>query len=141
MKRPPLGDQELEVLQFVARHAPAPASRVAEQFGVERGLARTTVLTVLERLRRKGYLARRRRAGVFHYAPRLEQSEVLGGLVQRFFEQTLSGSVSPVVAYLANTRRISDEELGELEQLVEQLRSEREAAGTPRTPGGVGESA
>src|SRR5438046_2094485 len=110
MDKPPLGEQELEVLRFIAECAPAPAREVIEHFGEERGVARTTVLTVIERLRQKGYLSRRRRDGIFHYSPRVPQEEVLQRAVRDFVEGTLGGSVSPVVAYLARTRRISDAE-------------------------------
>src|SRR6266511_1884802 len=96
MEHPTLGEQEMEVLRFVTEHAPATAAMVVEQFGEERGLARTTILTVIERLRRKGYLTRKRRQGVFHYSPRLSQSEVLQGLVHRFVETTLDGQLAPV---------------------------------------------
>jgi predicted transcriptional regulator len=127
MERPPLGDGELEVLRFVTERAPIPAREVAERFGEERGLARTTVLTVIERLRRKGYLMRRRRQGVYVYSPRVAQAEVLQGLVRQFVEKTLGGSLSPVVAYLARTRGLSDAELAELQALVKELRAARPA--------------
>ena len=119
----PLGEQEMELLEFVSRYAPVTSAQVAERFGEARGLARTTVLTVLERLRRKGYVVRRRQEGVFHYSPRMSQGEVLRGLVQRFVETTLSGSLAPVVQYLANTPRLTPTELEELEQIVETLRA------------------
>jgi predicted transcriptional regulator len=127
MEKPPLGEQELEVLRFIAARAPAPARDVIDHFAEERGLARTTVLTVMERLRQKGYLGRRRHGGVFQYSPQVPQEEVLQRLVRDFVEVTLGGSMSPVVAYLARTRRISDAELAELERLAEEIKAERES--------------
>jgi predicted transcriptional regulator len=126
MERPPLGDQELEVLRFVAEHAPASVREVAQQFGEPRGLARTTILTVMERLRRKGYLTRTRQGSVNRYAPRLAQAEVLQGLVREFVEKTLAGSLSPFVAYLAEAKGLSEAELAELRRLVEELPPEQE---------------
>jgi predicted transcriptional regulator len=124
MENPTLGEQELEVLRFVADRAPVSAREVAEQFAETQGLARTTVLTVMERLRKKGYLTRKRRQGVFHYSPRVPQSDVLQGLVRQFVEKTLAGSVSPIVAYLVKSRQLSEEELRELQRLVDELRGE-----------------
>ncbi|HTE20179.1 MAG TPA: BlaI/MecI/CopY family transcriptional regulator, partial [Armatimonadota bacterium] len=98
-------------------------------FGQERSLARTTVLTVMERLRKKGYLTRKRREGAFRYWPCVPQAQVLQNLVSRFVERTLGGSVSPVVAYLADAKRISEADLAELEKLVNELRSEKESEG------------
>jgi predicted transcriptional regulator len=124
-ERPSLGEQELEVLRFIAERAPVTARAVVEGFAEERGLARTTILTVIERLRKKGYLTRRRRDGVFHYAPREPQSELMQRLVGQFVEKTLGGSVSPVVAYLVQTRRLTDAEVAALQRLVEELQEER----------------
>jgi predicted transcriptional regulator len=126
MDTPPLGDQELEVLNFISQNAPITAREVAERFGEERGLARTTILTVMERLRKKGYLVRKQGEGVFHYSPRVSQDEVMQGVVRQFIERTLGGSVSPLLAYLARTRQVSRDELAELETLVGELRSEEE---------------
>lgn len=123
---PSLGEQELEVLRYIAEHAPVTAREVAERFGDEQGLARTTILTVMERLRRKGFITRRRREGVYHYSPRVAQQEVLQGIVRQFIERTLGGSVSPVVAYLSQARKVSDSDLQELQRLVDELKAERE---------------
>ena len=126
MEQPPLGAHELAVWRYIADQAPVSAREVAERFARERGLARTTILTMMERLRKKGYLTRRRREGVFHYSPRVPPAEVVQGLVRRFVEKTLAGSVSPLVAYLGKSHPISDAELAELQRLVEELKAQRE---------------
>ena len=126
MEQPPLGEQELEVWRYIAEHAPISAREVAAQFAEEQGLARTTILTVMERLRKKGYLTRHRRDGVYHYSPRVPPADVVQGLVRQFVEKTLAGSVSPLVAYLGRARKLSDQELAELQRLVDELKAERE---------------
>ncbi|HEV2471654.1 MAG TPA: BlaI/MecI/CopY family transcriptional regulator, partial [Chthonomonadales bacterium] len=90
MRRPHLGDQELEVLRFIAEHGPLTVGRATEGFGTPRGLSRSTVKTVMERLHRKGYLSRMQDGGVFHYACQVPQEELVGGLVQQFIEKTLA---------------------------------------------------
>jgi len=125
MEKVYLGEQEAAVLRFIAERAPVPAREVIEKFAAEQELARTTILTKIERLRKKGYLTRRRRQGVFYYSPRLPQAEVQHGLVRQFVEKTLGGSVSPVVAYLAGIEEISDEDLAELQRLAQELKTKR----------------
>ena len=46
--------------------------------------------------------------------------------MRQFVEKTLAGSVSPLVAYLGRARKLSDQELAELQQLVDELKAERE---------------
>ncbi len=101
MRKPSLGEQELELLRFVTAHAPVSLAQVSEQFGATRGLARTTIHTVLERLRQKGHLTREKRDGIFHYLPCRPQGEVLTDLMTNFFQRTLGGSCKPFVTYLA----------------------------------------
>ena|SRR5207249_650414 len=128
MSHPPFGELELEVWRYIADHAPVAARQVAAQFAEQRGLARTTVLTVIERLRQKGYLTRRRHEGVFRYSPRVPPAEVVQGLVRQFVEKTLAGSVSPLVAYLTGNPRLSEEEIAALQRLLEQMREEGKEA-------------
>ena len=101
-----IGDQELALLRFVAEQGPISVGEAAELFGVPRGLARSTVLTVMERLRTKKRLTRKRVGGVYLYASREGTDVVLSGVVRSFVETTLAGSVSPFVAYLSDSERL-----------------------------------
>ena len=65
-----IGEQELELLKHVADSGGATVVEVAEVFGTERGLARSTVLTMMERLRKKGQLVRLLDRTVFRYRAR-----------------------------------------------------------------------
>lgn len=121
-----IGEQELALLRHLADGGGATVGEVAEGFGTPRGLARSTVLTVMERLRRKGYLTRRSVDGVFRYTARNTSVDVMRGLVRRFVEKSLDGSVAPFVAYLSETPSLSDQELDELQDVVDRLRSGRD---------------
>ena len=125
MKPKSIGDQELKLLQYVAEQGGATVGQAAEGFGVPRGLARSTVLTMMERLRQKGHLVRRQVEGVYRYSSPASPGQVMRGVVRTFVENTLGGSVSPFVTYLTEEARVSDEELAELEGLVAKLQSQR----------------
>ncbi len=115
-----LGDQELEVLRFIAGRAPVTVREVADEWGVPRGRARTTVLTMMERLRKKGYLIRDGvEEGAFQYRATVAPQAVVRNLVRDFVRNTLGGSLSPFVAYLADTPEgLSATEVAELRKLV-----------------------
>lgn len=120
-EKPPLGEQQLDLLRFVTDHAPLSVSEVAKRYGEPKGLARTTVLTMMETLRKKGYLTRSKENAAYRYSPRIPQNEVLRGLVRNFVERTLGGSLAPFVAYLAEAKHLSDEEIALLQRRVEEL--------------------
>ncbi|HEY0333040.1 MAG TPA: BlaI/MecI/CopY family transcriptional regulator [Stenotrophomonas sp.] len=126
MSRKSIGDQELALLQFVDAQGDASASEVANAFGEPRGLARSTVLTMIERLRTKGYLRRRQAGGVYRYTSAAQPDDVVRSAVGQFVEKTLQGSVSPFVAWMSERRDVSDDELAQLEALVVSLQSRRQ---------------
>ena len=120
-----VGDQELTLLRWVAERGPVSVGEAAEAFGAPRGLARSTVLTMMERLRAKRRLNRRRVGGVYLYRSPQGAEQVLRGAVSRFVEGTLDGSVSPFVRYLAEADDLSEEEVAELREVAARLRPRR----------------
>ena len=121
----PLGSTEIEVLRYLGQHNPIKVSDVAEKFASTSGQARTTILTIMERLRKKGYLTRKRINSVFHYSPKVPEHDLLRGLVKSFVDTTLAGSVSPFVAYLSDSGPVSDKDLEQLKKLVKDLEQDR----------------
>jgi predicted transcriptional regulator len=123
--RETIGREEMQVLRYVAEHHPVSVREVADHVAATSGKARTTVLTVMERLRQKGYLTRRRKGGVYLYSPKRSQAEVLRNLVADFVREALGGSVAPFVAYLAEEAELDDAEVRELARLVADLEAQR----------------
>jgi predicted transcriptional regulator len=123
--RKPVGEQELALLRWVAEHGPATVGEAAERFGEPQGLARSTVLTVMERLRAKGHLTRRKVDGVYRYTSRVGVGQLLSGVVGDFVRRSLAGSLSPVATFLAEAEEVSDEELAQLEAAVARLHARK----------------
>jgi len=120
-----IGEQELTLLRHIADHGSLTVGEAADQFGAPRGLARSTVLTMMERLRGKGHLGRRLVDGVYRYRARASSADLMKGAIERFVERNLDGSVSPFLAYLSEAGRLSDAELQELEEIVAKLNADR----------------
>ena len=115
---PSLGEQEIEVLKYISQVKKASVREAAKYFEEQRGIARTTVMTVMERLRKKGYLARHQEGGSFLYSEKVETQNVLKSRVGEFVEKTLGGSISPLLNYFAETKNISSSELEERQQIL-----------------------
>ena len=116
-----IGDRELALVRHIADRGSVSVAEAVDEFGAGHGLARSTVLTMMERLRRKGYLSRRMAEGVFRYRACTSSAELLKNAVQRFVERSLDGSVSPFLAYLSEAPELSDAERQELEGIVARL--------------------
>lgn len=124
-KRRSLGRVELSVLQFVSEKQPVRVKDVADYMAKVSGQARTTILTVLERLREKRYLSRKKLEGVNHYSTTVPKSVYLQDVVGDFVDGVLQGSVSPFVAYLNDGAKLTEKEREELKTLISKLESEK----------------
>jgi predicted transcriptional regulator len=116
-----LGPLETDILRYIGDHYPISVAEVAEHVAQTTGHARTTVLTVMVRLLRKGYLTRKTVGGGHRYSPKVPNQELLRGLVKDFVDTTLGGSVSPFVAFLAESGPISEDDLNRLKRLVREM--------------------
>jgi predicted transcriptional regulator len=112
---------EWEILQFITMRQTATGREVADHFASTRGWARTTVITMIERLRDKGYLLRDESGNVHRYAPSEPKADLMRGLVRDFVQKALGGSVSPFFAYLGDEADLSAEDVAELRKVLHEL--------------------
>ena len=132
MPRPrTIGRAELEILNYIHDHHPVTVRQVADHVSSTKGHTRTTVLNVMARLSRKGYLSRRQSGGVYQYSPRVAKADLLRRLVGDFVDKALGGSLSPFVAYLSRDAKLSEDDLRELRQLVRELDGQRKTEVKP----------
>lgn len=119
-----LGRVELELLQYIDENHPISVREVAEYWHAKTGQARTTVLTMMERLTKKGFLSRKKIDNVYHYSPKQSLSVVLKDMVSDFVHGVLGGSIAPLAAYLTQSQPLQPDELQQLKKLVQRLESD-----------------
>jgi predicted transcriptional regulator len=81
-------------VRFIADRGSTSAGEAVDEFAAARKLARSTVLTMMERLRQKGQL-RRLVDGVYRYRTATSSADLMKRAVHRFVDRNLDGSVSP----------------------------------------------
>jgi predicted transcriptional regulator len=122
MRDKALGEQALAVLRYITELGGATVGEVTEGFGEPQGLSRSTVVTVMDRLRAQGYLTRvKGDDGVFRYQPAQPQEELFGWLITRFIEKTLAGRFTAFSAYFTRSERLTTEEKAELNRLLAKM--------------------
>ncbi|HSB17620.1 MAG TPA: BlaI/MecI/CopY family transcriptional regulator [Bryobacteraceae bacterium] len=96
---PPL---ELECLKEIWRLGEGSVKDVRDSLAPRRHLAYTTVMTLLERLVRKGAASRRKTGRSFLYAPILSRETLRRLAVRELVESLFEGSEYELAAYLRN---------------------------------------
>jgi predicted transcriptional regulator len=71
----------------------------------DRPLAYTTIMTVLDRLVRKGKLSRRKAGRAFYYSPETPRDTVRNAAIQDLVDGCFDGSETELIEYLARRRQ------------------------------------
>jgi predicted transcriptional regulator len=115
---PEPSDSEFEVLKLFWRAGPMSAREVQTLAEPELGWADSTTRTVLERMCKKGLLARRSVHGMAVYEPAREKVEVLGGVLRKLrgvFE--MAGPLS--ASAFTGSQILNAAELDELQSILD----------------------
>jgi predicted transcriptional regulator len=118
---PSLGELEIGVLRMVWQHQPCSERQITELIQQEREVGRTTVLKTMQRLEAKGLLVRVPGEGPVRFRAALEEGRVLPTLVGRFVDHVLGGSPEPLVAYLADAKKLSRTDIQVLKAIIRKL--------------------
>lgn len=117
-KLPPLSDSQMEIMQRFWVRGEATVTDVWQDLSLERDIARNTVLTVIDRLSKRGWLSKRAVGNTHLFEPTVPQRKALGRVVERLVESTFSGSVDRLVTALLDGRGISDDEAARIRNLI-----------------------
>ena len=90
----------------------------------ERGLAPTTVATMLTKMERKGVLRHRTEGRRFVYRPLVSESAVQRSMVGDLKERLFSGNVTAFVSHLLAEHELDVQELRRLKDLIAEMEDE-----------------
>ena len=126
MARKKEGDQltplELEIMKVLWETGPATVQVVQERLEATRGLAYTSVQTMLNVLHRKRKVERELRDRAYLYAPVVTRAEVVSTTMGDIIDRLFGGSAESLVLSLVEAKRLSPEKLARLQSLVDEKR-------------------
>ncbi len=121
MKPPaPLTDTELEIMQVLWDLERGTVRDVYEILRKRRQVAYTTVMTMMGILEEKGHVKRRKEGRAFLYTPARPRQKVIASMVDEFVGRVFGGSARPLVVGLAKDRKLSAEDLAEIERILKE---------------------
>jgi BlaI family penicillinase repressor len=120
---PRISETEWEVMRAVWAGHPATAGEIIAR------LCRTdpswhpkTAQTLLARLVKKGVLDYEKRGRAHVYAPILTEEQCVAAASRSFLQRVFGGALKPMLAHFVKQQKLTEEEVGELEELLARRR-------------------
>jgi predicted transcriptional regulator len=119
-----LTELQIAILRILWERKEASVGDVWEVLQRERGLAQTTVATLLSRLERRGVVSRRAEQRQYLYRALVSEADakesMVGGLTERMFD----GDVTALVNHLLTAHEIAPGDLARLRSMIDAAESE-----------------
>jgi BlaI family transcriptional regulator, penicillinase repressor len=114
-----LSEFELDVMTHFWADRELSAPELYERIGSERGVAYSTVKTIIDRLEQKGAIERvANRGRTIVYSPVVKRERVRKPLVKSFLRRLFGDDLRPLFAQLLQDEKLSAEDLEYLRKLV-----------------------
>jgi BlaI family penicillinase repressor len=114
-----LSEFELDVMTHFWSDRELSAPELFERIGEARGVAYSTVKTIIDRLEQKGAIERvSNRGRTIVYSPVVKRERVRKPLVKAFLRRLFGDDLRPLFAQLLQDEKLSAEELEYLRKLV-----------------------
>jgi predicted transcriptional regulator len=124
MNHVPLGELELAVLRNLWQTGAASAKDVHRHVGARRRISLNTIQSTLERLHRKGLLARHKISHAFHYEPSVERGALAARMVDQILGSLAGDRVDMLAAFVDLVERTDSEALARLERMIADRRQD-----------------
>ncbi|WP_442511034.1 BlaI/MecI/CopY family transcriptional regulator [Novipirellula sp. SH528] len=114
-----LSDAEWIVMNLIWDSAPTEASDVIAALGSDNGWSDATVKTMLHRLVKKGVLTTEQIGKKYRYTAAVRRSACVRKASRSFLNVVFGGDAAPALLHLVKTSKLSDDELAQLRELLD----------------------
>lgn len=113
-----LSDLQLDLMRVLWARGEASVAEVAEALAAERGLAHTTVATLLTRLAARGAVEARREGRQLVYRACVSEPQVRRSMVSGLIGKLFSGDPKALLAHLVDEREVAPGDLARVQALL-----------------------
>jgi BlaI family transcriptional regulator, penicillinase repressor len=121
-----LGDLQLAIMRELWARGEATVADVHQALLDERGLAPTTIATMLKKMEAKGVVRHRAEGRRFIYQPAVSQEAVTRSMVGDLTERLFDGRPAELVAHLIEEYDLDRDQLAELTRLIADAEAKEE---------------
>jgi len=118
MKKADPAPVEFEILSILWRIGCGTVKDIQTALAPKRPLARTTINTLLTRMRDKGFVEVREKNFAFEFRPLVERESVTRHKLSNLVDRILEGNIAPLAAYIVENRELTPDQIKALEEIV-----------------------
>lgn len=115
-----LTELQIAIMRVLWEKGQATVAEICEALRTERGLALTTVATLLSRLEKRGVVTHETRARQFIYRALVSEAEVRHSMVHELTERLFDGDVAQLMTHLLSGREISPGDLERIKAMLDE---------------------
>ena len=132
-ERLPMSDAEREVLKVLWDHGPLGVKEVLGKF-TESGQdwSRSTVITLLQRLEKKGYVQCDKSQFAFVFKAAVSREDEMRARMNELASELCDGETLPLVLAFAQQHRFSADELARFREMIDSIKPSGKPAGKKR---------
>lgn len=123
-----LTELQIAILRILWKRGEATVTEVWEEMYRERGLAQTTIATILTRLEKRGVVSRTQQQRQFTYRAEVSEADVRESMLGGLTEQLFGGDVTALVNHLLTSRDIAPGDLQRLREAIADAESGADAS-------------
>ncbi len=120
-----LGELQHAIMRVLWARDEATVAEVHEALFDERGLAPTTIATMLRKMEDKGVVAHRVEDRHFVYRPMVTEDAVRSSMVGELLDRLFAGDPAALVSHLVADRDIDEEEIERLRALLQSAEAKK----------------
>jgi BlaI family transcriptional regulator, penicillinase repressor len=118
-----LGDLQKAVMEIVWQAGEATVNQVRDKLRRKR-LAYTTVLSVMQKLDKAGWLTHREEGRAYVYRPAMTRDEAGRSSLRQFINRVCGGDPIATFQHLLDDQKLSADDLAELRKMIDKRRKE-----------------
>lgn len=120
-----LSDLQLDIMRVLWERGACTTTEVTEALKAGRGLAHTTVSTLLTRLEKRGVVGVEKSGRQLIYRPAVDEAQVRRSMVSDLLGSLFGGDAQALVAHLVREDEIAAEDLAAVRDLLARRKADR----------------
>lgn len=117
---PSISDAEWQVMKYLWAHAPATTNDVVDALTARTDWKPKTVMTLLNRLVKKGALGFEKKGRVYEYTPLVAERDCVRDESQSFLQRVYGGHLKPMLVDFLKEGNLSPQDIEELKRILDE---------------------